>query len=158
MPSLNFDEAWPWLQWILAAAAVVTFVVGAIRGIPPAWRAISKFVATINALSALPEDLEKQDAFREQVKITLAAQDVKIEQIHHEVNYNNGTSVKDGITRVEKKVDGAIAELGVIRDDQKIASDAAARAVTAATEAVTEAQNAARLAKDALERSTKDKT
>lgn len=156
MPSLNFADAWPWLQWVLAVAAVVAFVGGAIKVVPGAWRGISRFVSTINALSALPEDLAKQDAFREQVKITLEKQDEKIAEIHHEVNYNNGSSVKDAVRRVELKVDGAVEDLGVIRVDQQNDRAAAGRAVDAASLAVTEAQNAARLAKEALEQASKD--
>ena len=32
---------------------------------------------------------------------TLKSQDEKIAEIHHEVQYNNGTSVKDSIERIE---------------------------------------------------------
>ena len=32
----------------------------------------------------------------------------QIAEIHHEVHYNNGSSVKDAVTRVEQKVDGLI--------------------------------------------------
>lgn len=106
MPSLDFSQAWPWLQWVIAAAAVVAFLAGAIRGVPAAWRVVSTFVKTINALSDLPDELEKQAAFREKTEATLASQDKQIADIHHEVHYNNGSSVKDAIRRVELKLDG----------------------------------------------------
>ena len=120
MPSLDFSNAWPWLQWLLAITAVVAFLAGAIKGIPPAWRAISTFVTTINSLQDLPAELSKQRQFRAEVRTTLsgqdktladqnlllAKQDTKVGEIHHEVHFNNGSSVKDGIARVEEGVAG----------------------------------------------------
>lgn len=110
MPSLDFSQAWPWLQWVLAVAAVITFVAGAIRGIPPAWRAVTRFVTTINALNDLPDELAKQKQFRADTKTTLDDQNVKIDEIHHEVHYNNGSSVKDAVGRVESGVAGLYTE------------------------------------------------
>lgn len=118
--NINFADAWPWLQWVLAAAAVVGFVVAVIKGVPPAWRALTTFVTTINDLSDLPAELAKQKRFRIEVRgilsnqdktlagqnLVLAKQDTKISEIHHEVQYNNGSSVKDGVRRVEKGVAG----------------------------------------------------
>ena len=37
---------------------------------------------------------------------TLAGQDRQIAEIHHEVKYNNGSSVKDAVGRVERGVAG----------------------------------------------------
>jgi hypothetical protein len=105
MPSLDFSQAWPWLQWVIAVAAVVAFIAGAIRTVPPAWRVVSTFVKTINALADLPGELEKQAQFRADTERTLAGQDKQIADIHHEVHYNNGSSVKDAIRRVEQKLD-----------------------------------------------------
>lgn len=61
MPSLDFAHAWPWLQWVIAVAAVVAFIGGAIRIIPGAWRAVSRFVTTINSLADLPEFIKRTD-------------------------------------------------------------------------------------------------
>ena len=105
MPSLDFSHAWPWLQWVVAASVVIGVIVGAIRGIPAAWRLVSTFVKTINALSDLPDELEKQAKFRVDTEATLTAQNEQIADIHHEVHYNNGSSVKDAIRRVELKLD-----------------------------------------------------
>jgi hypothetical protein len=106
VPSLDFSQAWPWLQWVIAVAAVVAFIAGAIKTVPPAWKAITRFVQTINALADLPEELVKQAKFRTDTEATLAGQNRQIADIHHEVHYNNGSSVKDAIRRVELKLDG----------------------------------------------------
>ena len=78
--------------WVIGILGTVTFFV---KG----WPTIRKFVAFIDALFSLPAFIARTD-------ITLQAQDVKIEQIHHEVNYNNGSSVKDAVARVELGVKG----------------------------------------------------
>ena len=49
--------------------------------------------------------------------ITTAAQDTKIAEIHHEVQYNNGSSVKDAIKRVEPNLTAATSvteEIGAL--------------------------------------------
>ena len=95
----------PWLVWLIDAGVIVSALTAIIRFGPPAWRTASRFVATINALAELPEALIEQADFRLRTTATLAAQDVKIEEIHHEVNYNNGSSVKDAIERIENIID-----------------------------------------------------
>ncbi|MFE4469562.1 hypothetical protein ACFRFH_12175 [Leifsonia sp. NPDC056824] len=106
MPSLDFSHAAPWLQWVVGAIAVLAFIgtgFGLIKGIPAGWRVLSTFVTTMNSLADLPDELAKQRRFRSRTTQTLAAQDRKIDTIHHEVNYNNGSSVKDALGRVEKE-------------------------------------------------------
>jgi len=97
MPSLDFSQAWPWLQWVIAVSVVLGVIFGAIRGIPAAWKFISQFVNTINALSDLPEFIERTND--------------RIDDIHHEVHYNNGSSVKDAVARVETKTDELMTRL-----------------------------------------------
>ncbi|KRC52120.1 hypothetical protein ASE16_03470 [Leifsonia sp. Root227] len=92
MPSLEFGDAWPWLQWVLAVAAVVAFIGGAIKVIPSAWRFVSRFVTTINSLADLPEFIDK-------TKDTLKAQDASLASIKHEVLPNNGGSLRDAVDR-----------------------------------------------------------
>lgn len=111
MPSLNFGDAPPWLQWLLAVAAVVAFITGAIRAIPPAWKFVSRFVTTVNELAELPEELGELRKFRADTGVTLAKQDQRIAEIHHEVHFNNGSSVKDATARIEKGVAGLYEEI-----------------------------------------------
>jgi hypothetical protein len=125
MPSLDFSQAPPWLQWLLAVAAVVGFIVGAIRGIPPAWKFVTRFVGTVNNLAELPVELAAMRTFREETKLTLAdqnvtlaqqnttlaGQDKKIAEIHHETHFNNGSSIKDATVRIEKGVAGLYTKI-----------------------------------------------
>lgn len=73
--------------WVLGALAVIGFFV---KG----WPKIRALVRLIDALGALPQ-------FMTDTTTTLEEQNEKIAEIHHEVQYNNGTSVKDSIERIE---------------------------------------------------------
>jgi hypothetical protein len=138
MPSLDFSQAPPWLQWLLAVAAVIGFIVGAIRGIPPAWRFVTRFVGTVNNLAELPVELAAMKTFREETKLTLAqqnvtlakqnatlaSQDQKIAEIHHETHFNNGSSIKDATVRIEEGVKGLYGEIVDLKqEDADLRSD-----------------------------------
>jgi hypothetical protein len=64
--------------------------------------------------------LAKQGATLAKQDVTLAEQGETLSEIHHEVHFNNGSSVKDVITRVENN------QKTVIKN-QKVASDTHAR-------------------------------
>ncbi|MFD5599168.1 hypothetical protein ACFWHR_03830 [Leucobacter sp. NPDC058333] len=64
---------------IIWAAAAIAFIAAVVK----LWPAFTKFVATVNALSALPAKLKLLD------------------EIHHEVRPNTGTSMNDALQRVE---------------------------------------------------------
>ena len=104
MPSLDFSQAWPWLQWVIAVAAVLAFVGAAIRVIPSVWRFVHKFVQTVDALGDLPDDLEKNRVFRDETKQTLEHQDKQLATLKHEVFPNSGASLRDAVNRIEKKL------------------------------------------------------
>jgi hypothetical protein len=72
--------------WIVGALAVLTFVV-------KAWPFIRNTFRILDALVRLPDVMEKVDDMTAQVS-----------EIHHEVHYNNGSSVKDAVRRVETKL------------------------------------------------------
>lgn len=78
--------------WILGILGIIAFF---IKG----WPKIRAFVQMVDSLSALAK-------FMTDTTATLAEQDKKIAEIHHEVNYNNGSSVKDAVARVELGVKG----------------------------------------------------
>lgn len=65
--------------WVAGSLAVITFIV-------KAWPFIRNTFRILDALVRLPDVVEKVD------------------EIHHEVHYNNGSSVKDAVRRVEKKL------------------------------------------------------
>jgi len=104
MPSIDYSNAPAWLQWVLAAAGLLALVVGVIQFIRKGWPVLSRFVATINALSDLPEYITESKRVLDEQNDSLAA-------IKHEVEYNNGSSVKDAIARVETVLYAAHPEL-----------------------------------------------
>ena len=76
--------------WFIAIGALITVIV-------KLWPALTQLVTIVNSVTGLPSFIARTDA-------TLLSQDVKIEAIHHEVNYNNGTSVKDSQARTEQVI------------------------------------------------------
>lgn len=92
---------WSWLANInlLQVAIVIVALYVVVRLLVKFWPWLRKVMALTEALSKLP-------AFMARTDDTLAAQNVKIAEIHHEVNYNNGSSVKDAVDRVELGVKG----------------------------------------------------
>lgn len=83
------------IVWVIAAVALLVLVV-------KLWPVITKFVATVNALSDLPEKLPKIDRIEKKL-VTIESQ---VKDIHHETHFNSGTSIKDATVRIEEKVDG----------------------------------------------------
>ena len=63
------------------------------------WPWLKKVIAFFDALAQLP-------VFMVDTNKTMAEQNAKLADIHHEVHYNNGTSVKDAMDRVELGVKG----------------------------------------------------
>lgn len=104
MPSIDYSNAPAWLQWALAIAGLLTLVIAVIQFIRKGWPVLTRFVATINALSDLPEYITES-------KRVLAEQNDSLAAIKHEVEYNNGSSVKDAIARVETVLYAAHPEL-----------------------------------------------
>lgn len=90
---MSWDEFWQSVSalqligWVVGALAVIAFFV---KG----WPKLRAFVKVMDALTTLPE-------FMADTTATLKSQDEKIAEIHHQVQYNNGTSVKDSIERIE---------------------------------------------------------
>lgn len=71
------------IVWVVAIFAAIAFIV-------KAWPFVRNTFHILDALSTLPKFMESTTD--------------KLESIHHEVNYNNGSSVKDAIVRVESGV------------------------------------------------------
>lgn len=85
-------------------------------------RLLMRFWPWLRALMALTEALGKLPTFMAATTQTLAAQNVKIDVMHHELSYNNETSVKDAVRRVELGVKGLY-----VRADAADLSDAEIR-------------------------------
>ena len=101
MPTISYDHLPALAQTLILLTIIAATVAGVISVVRKSWPVARAFVVTINALAELPVALSDQAAFRVMTTATLAAQDLKIEEIHHEVHFNNGSSVKDAIERIE---------------------------------------------------------
>ena len=79
----------------------------------------------IDSVKELPEFIARTDAAFAQQNQTLAEQDKKIGEIHHEVHYNNGSSVKDSQARTEAVIVNEIrpALRKLAEDDAAIRAD-----------------------------------
>lgn len=89
---------WDLALWLAAAIALVAL---AKKGWPALKRfatRLSAFIRTVDAVAGLPEFIERTNR--------------KIDEIHHEVNYNNGSSVKDAARRIEQGVAGLYRRVG----------------------------------------------
>ncbi len=113
LAGVDFSHAPAWLQWVLTVAAVagaVGIIFGFIKKLWPALvrfaAMLSRFVSTVNALAELPQFIIDSGTWRTETQTTLTEQNKTLEDIRHEVQYNNGSSVKDAIARVEKGVAG----------------------------------------------------
>lgn len=118
MPSLNFNGAPVWLQWVIAVIAVITFIGAGVRLIPPVWRFVYRFVTTGNELADLPAELEEQRQFRietrhtqaEQIALfkeqnqTLAQQNIEIAVIKKQLFPNGGTTLRDDVTIIKTQL------------------------------------------------------
>jgi hypothetical protein len=98
---------WQVVGWAASLAAVIGFVVFMRKKGWP-WllgtaRAILTFARVVDAVQGLPDFIDRTDK-------TLEHQNKKIAEIHHEVHFNNGTSVKDAVTRVEADVKKLLAD------------------------------------------------
>lgn len=113
MSPLNFDDLPLWGELLVCLTIILGFFValaGVIRLVPQFWHATTKFMNRINALGELPEFIARTDKTLHEQNTVLAEQNKvlkdhteKIGEIQHEVQFNNGSSVKDAVTRVEKR-------------------------------------------------------
>ncbi|CAH0258015.1 hypothetical protein [Microbacterium sp. Bi128] len=126
MPALNPP---PWLVEILQSVNLwdaVLFVAGVIAAgvgswafARKAWPALRAFARAVLALSQVIESLRGLPAFIARTDATLAAQDARIGEIHHELHPNSGTSMNDALRRVEEGVAGlytAVDDLAAVDD------------------------------------------
>lgn len=153
---------------------IVLFIIALIVG----WKFISKFVTAINNIIAMPARLDEQDKVASQkvgmieglqrdlkkhvteaegyiqsidvLKKEVAAIAMQQQDIVHEVKPNSGSSMKDALDRIEKKILPALVEqVDALATRTAAAAEEAATAAGAATIAATGAAVAAAEAKAA---------
>ena len=94
----NSETAVQAILWLAALSVLLGFVV-------KLWPVVSKFVATVNALSDLPEKLRLLD------------------EVHHEVRPNTGTSLNDSVRRTERRVAEIDSRLGRVEGQMDAQSE-----------------------------------
>lgn len=95
---------WGWLASInlWQVALVIIALILIIRGLVHALPWLRRAIALVDSLSGLPEFIEKTDK--------------RLDEIHHEVHYNNGSSIKDAVRRVETGVKGLHTKVGDLEE------------------------------------------
>lgn len=96
----------PWLLPFVIVVAVLVILFLMVRAVVRAWPTIKQFVLTVNAITGLPEFMERTDQ--------------KIAEIHHETHKNDGSSIKDSSDRTELAV-GRVEE-GVAGLHERVAA------------------------------------
>lgn len=109
--TLSYTDLPSWAQWIVVLVIIIGAILTIIGFARKVWPLIARIVHTLDDLDNLPQ-------FMITTAATLAEQDVKIAEIHHEVQFNNGSSVKDAISRVEIGVKGIYGRLDSADQDR----------------------------------------
>jgi hypothetical protein len=94
----------PWAASAIQVAVWVACAIVVIVAVVKAWPWVRKAFKLVDALTELAE-------FIPETKATLAKQDKRIAEIHHETQANNGSSLKDSQRRTELAIERV--ELGV---------------------------------------------
>ena len=124
MPAID----WTFLAGInlLQVAIVILALYVTVKLLVRFWPWLRKVMNFTAALSQLPafilrtdQTLLEQSQTLTAQSATLTAQDSKIADIHHEVHYNNGSSVKDAVNRVELGVKGIYDRLDAADVDRR---------------------------------------
>ena len=101
---------WQVIGWIGAAVGTWLFVWKGWPWLRKTATAVVHFAQIVDAVQELPAFIERTDK-------TLKAQDSAIADIHHEVHFNNGSSVKDGVSRLESGVADLSLKVAEVAED-----------------------------------------
>ena len=107
------------LQTVFWLTAIVMILVLAVK----LWPVLSKFVTIVNSTAGLPKFIDEMNTRRTEDDARHEKLARQVAEIHHEVNYNNGSSIKDGVRRIEGQIALLIAEDAAIREDFGITED-----------------------------------
>lgn len=101
------------ITFLIGVGSVIVAVIGwIIKKAIPAIRKVSRFIDRVSGVPADPDHgqlevvglfarMDHQDAALQEQDKKLEEQSVVLETIRHEVEFNNGSSVKDAVTRIE---------------------------------------------------------
>ena len=109
------------LQVVFWVIAIITLIALILK----LWPVVSKFVQIVNATAGLPKFIQEMEARLVVDDTRHKALSKQVSEIHHEVHFNNGTSVKDGVRRIEQKLNDQIEPTlkALARSDEKIRED-----------------------------------
>ena len=110
--TISYSDLPSWAQWLVILVIIIAAILGIAGFVRKVWPIIARIVHTLDDLDNLPQ-------FMITTAATLAYQDKQIEEIHHEVKYNNGSSVKDAVRRVETGVAGIYTRLDSADQDRR---------------------------------------
>ena len=96
---------WQLVGWSAGVVGVVLFFWKGWPWVRKTATAIVNFAKIVDAVQDLPAFIDRTDKTLKAQNKTLGEQSKQIGDIHHEVHFNNGSSVKDAVIRVETKVD-----------------------------------------------------
>lgn len=97
---------WPWLRKVMALTSALAL--------------LPTLIVPLGQLPAFMKDtslhLKEQKGKIDEIHTSLDEQDAKIAEIHHETSYNNETSMKDALRRVELGVRGLYDQFDIVYD------------------------------------------
>jgi hypothetical protein len=114
---MSFDWAWAWqvnpLQTLATISALIAGLYVVFKLLTRFWPGLKRLIRGVDAVIQLPDFMENTD---KHMKI----QTKHLTDIHHEVHYNNGTSVKDSMERVELGVKGIYHRLDGLEESVEV--------------------------------------
>ena len=84
------------VAWVVIAVVVLLFIW-------KIWPLISKAVRAIDALGSLEKHMAETTTKLKDIDGRFSKVEEKILEVHHETHKNDGSSIKDAVTRIEKK-------------------------------------------------------
>lgn len=102
---LRSVNLWEALLWIIGVGGVGAWL---LRFGPRAWRGVRAFAKGILNAAEILAAVQGLPAFIDRADRRHDALEQKVGEIHHEVHYNNGSSIKDSQLRTERVIEQEI--------------------------------------------------
>lgn len=103
----------PWLQWVIVIAAVLAVVAGGIRAVPPLWQFITRIINLVDALTELPDFLERNDPILQELNRQI------VNDHGHVILRNQLDTVEAGIKDAKRRLERVEDGVKGLYDDQE---------------------------------------
>lgn len=103
--ALEAVSVWELAIWVIGIGGLLAWL---IRFGPRAWRGTKAFAKGILSAAAILAAVQELPAFIERADRRHEDLVQKVGEIHHEVHYNNGSSIKDSQLRTERVIEQEI--------------------------------------------------